>query len=90
MVRAFRPQARLYHFRSHDGLEVDGIVRSSQHVLPFEVKASRSVAIRDARSLARYLELDPQARVGLVFYMGAEVFRLTGKILALPVTALTA
>lgn len=88
LLRVFDPQARLYHLRTHDGLEVDGIACSGQRILPVEIKASFTVRTDDARALVRYMEREKRASLGLVLYMGADVLRLGDRVIALPATAL--
>jgi uncharacterized protein len=42
------PAARLFHLRTHDHLEVDGVIEQGPRKLLFEVKTSRTVTAADA------------------------------------------
>lgn len=43
--------AKLYHLRSHDGLEIDLLLEMPDHYLAFEIKMSEKVSSGDARNL---------------------------------------
>jgi len=45
--------AKLFHVRTHDGLEVDGLLEIGQRHLPLEIKASRTVKASDAAPIER-------------------------------------
>lgn len=87
-VEAFEPAMRLHFVRSHDGLEVDGVLVRGLKQLPFEIKSSVSVRAEDASALETYLELSGLGSVGVVFYRGTECRRLSRRVLAVPQTAL--
>jgi hypothetical protein len=89
-LQRYAPTARLHFFRSHDGLEIDGLIVDGMKRLPFEIKASTTVRTEDARSLESYMTRTGEAEVGLLFYRGEEVRRLTRNVLATPLTALLA
>jgi hypothetical protein len=87
LLPVFLPGAQAYHIRSHDGLEVDLLVRYRGYLYPFEVKASATVTSEDARSIERWLELSQSPASGAVIYAGGEVKRLSRNVVALPLTA---
>jgi len=87
-VEVFRPDARLHFIRSHDGLEVDGLLVRGVKQLPFEIKASGTVRTEDAAPLEKYLDLSAAAPFGVVFYRGSDCRRLSRRVLAIPQTAL--
>jgi len=87
-VEMFDTSMRLYFVRSHDGLEVDGLVVRGLKQLPFEIKASSTVRVEDGANLEKYMTLSGKPSVGLVFYRGVECRRLSGRVLAVPLTAL--
>jgi len=87
-VELFEPSMRLHFVRSHDGLEVDGLLVKGVKQLPFEIKASSTVRVDDARNLEKYMELSGSATAGIVFYRGSECRRLGRRVLAVPLTAL--
>jgi predicted AAA+ superfamily ATPase len=47
----YLPSARLYYFRSHNGLQVDGVIDTGRIRIPFQVKASQTVVRRMQRRL---------------------------------------
>lgn len=87
LLPVFLPGAQAYHLRSHDGLEIDLLVRYRGALYPFEVKASRTVTPDDARPIERWRELSGSSTTGAVIYAGSEVKRLGRSVVALPLTA---
>jgi uncharacterized protein len=87
-IEVFRPDARLHFIRSHDGLEVDGLLVRGLKQLPFEIKASETVRTEDAAPLEKYMDLSGSAPFGLVIYRGTTCRRLSRRVLAIPQTAL--
>jgi predicted AAA+ superfamily ATPase len=87
LLAYYLPSARLYHFRSHDGLEVDGIIDTGQSRIPFEVKAAQTVSVADAASIKRWMELSGHNQAGMVLYSGRETKPLADNIWAVPITA---
>lgn len=82
------PTGRLFFVRSHDGLEIDGLLQIGRKTLPFEVKSGRTVTIEDALPLSRWLDLNPTHGPGIVFYLGRETKPLAKNVGAVPVSAL--
>jgi hypothetical protein len=87
-VESFAPAMRLHFVRSHDGLEVDGLLVRGVRQLPFEIKASSTIRVEDGDNLEKYMALSGNASTGVVFYRGTECRRLSGRVLAVPLTAL--
>ncbi len=54
-----RPEC--YHWRSHDGLEVDLIVRTADGLVPVEIKKTSTPTPRHAAALTRFVALEPEA-----------------------------
>ena len=82
-------RARLYHWRSHDGLEVDLVVEDAAgRIAGVEVKASASVSSADFRSL-RYLQgaLGERFVRGVVLYGGADAVDFGPGLHAQPVAS---
>ena len=82
--------ARLFHLRTHDGLEVDAIVQHRNQLYPFEVKASRTVSAGDATAIERWIDLASSttptpAERGCVLYAGTTVQQLSRRVWAVPV-----
>lgn len=87
-VDVFEPDMRLHFVRSHDGLEVDGLLVNGVRQLPFEIKASGTIRVEDGIGLEKYMELAGNKSVGIVFYRGTECRRLGRRVMAVPMTAL--
>jgi len=82
--------ARLFHFRSQTGEEVDFVFeRRSGECLAIEVKAASTISTEDLKGL-RYLERElGEAFVqGVVLYSGTEIKYLGGRLIALPLSVL--
>ncbi len=80
--------ARLFHVRTHDGLEVDGLLEIGQRHLPLEIKASKTVTASDAAPIERWISLNPKHGPGIVLYLGEEYLTLSKNVRALPIGAL--
>jgi predicted AAA+ superfamily ATPase len=80
--------AQLFHVRTHDGLEVDGLVALGQRRLPFEIKASQTVTAADAAPIERWLALNPGHGPGTIIHAGSDYLPLTKNVRAVPATAL--
>ena len=86
-VDVFAPDMRLHFVRSHDGLEVDGVLVRGLKQLPFEIKSAATVCAADAAPLENYMDLSGTGALGVVFYRGTECRRLSRRVLAVPQTA---
>ena len=82
------PSARLFHLRTHDQLEIDGLIETGRKKLLFEVKSGRTVTADDAAPIERWLTLKPDHGPGLVLYAGEEYRILSRNVRALPVSML--
>lgn len=80
--------ARLFHVRTHEGLEVDGLLEIGQRHLPLEIKASKTVTASDAAPIERWLALNPKHGPGIVLYFGEDYLTLSKNVRAIPVGAL--
>lgn len=82
-VQPLRP--RLCYWRTTKGAEVDFVIEWGRHVLPLEVKSSKTVRQRDAKHVRTFLEeYSDLASAGLVLYDGEETYWLAEKVLAVP------
>lgn len=82
--------ARLYHYRSRDGEEVDVVIEHHDgRVVGIEVKASSSVSGDDLRHL-RHLrsKVGDSFHRGVLLYAGTEVLSLGDRLVAAPIDAL--
>jgi predicted AAA+ superfamily ATPase len=80
----------LYHFRSHDGQEVDCVLEDRQgRCAGIEIKASTAVSAGDAKGL-RYLkeQLGKRFVRGVVLYNGSKVIPFDDRIHAIPLGSL--
>ncbi|MFO7709713.1 MAG: ATP-binding protein [Desulfobacterales bacterium] len=85
-----RVKPGLFHFRSHDGSEVDFILEApGGRLVGVEVKASTAVANTDFKGL-RYLadRIPKRFHRGIVLYTGAEMLSFGPKLHAVPLPAL--
>jgi predicted AAA+ superfamily ATPase len=83
-------RARIYHFRSYDGYEVDAVLeRSDGRIVGVEVKASVSVERKDFRGLAALQEEAPaRFERGVVLHLGENFVPFGENLWALPLSAL--
>jgi predicted AAA+ superfamily ATPase len=88
LLPLFDPAARLFHVRTHDQLEVDGLVQLGRRFLPVEIKAGTSPSGEQAKAINRWTELNPDHGPGVVLHAGTDYVRLSRVARALPVTAL--
>lgn len=73
LLDSYMPEARLTHYRTHAGHEVDFIAEIGQRVLAIEVKASSRVDARDLKGIAGFLEAEPRCELAIVIYLGKTV-----------------
>ncbi len=85
----FLPDASLHYVRSHDGLEIDGLIQHGRHLLPFEIKAAATIRDDDARHLRLFIEREKRCAAGIIFHLGREIIPLSANLIAMPVGALT-
>lgn len=64
------PDARVHHFRTRRGAEVDFVVSVGRDVWGVEVKASRRVDARDLRGFAALADHAPRLKRRVVVYLG--------------------
>jgi uncharacterized protein len=78
----------LHFFRSAAGEECDFVIESGRQLIPIEVKASSTVAERDARGVRAFRNLFPrEAPFGLILYPGSHAFPAAEGVLAVPMAA---
>ena len=82
--------ARLSHYRSHDGVEVDLVLEDrAGSIVGIEVKSGATVRSDDVRGLRRLAERVGQRWTrGVVLYLGREAVSFSERLHALPMTAL--
>lgn len=82
--------ARLYHYRTRDGEEVDGVLEHHDgRIVGIEVKASSSVAEGDLRHLRHLASKAGDAfHLGVLLYTGSEVLSLGDRLVAAPIDTL--
>lgn len=82
--------ARLYHYRTRDGEEVDAVIENHDgRVVGIEVKASSSVSGDDLRHL-RHLrsKAGENFHLGVLLYTGTEVLPMGDRLIAAPLDSL--
>lgn len=87
-LQAFKPSCRLYFWRTHSGLEIDGLIIDGLNKLPFEIKASTNLDYKDAKGLREFISLNENCKYGFVFYLGETVTELGKNIWGLPIYSL--
>ncbi len=82
--------ATLSHYRTRDGVEVDGVLESSDgRLVGVEIKAANTVRAEDFTGL-RHLAAHAEARFhqGVVFYTGKDAMPFGERMTAVPIDAL--
>jgi predicted AAA+ superfamily ATPase len=80
------PRPEIYYWRTHTQQEVDFVLEWNRKLLPLEIKRGQCVRLAEIKSLELFLQEYPRlARVGIVFYGGTEVLRLSDRIVAAPI-----
>ncbi len=90
LLSVYARGARLHYLRTHGGMEIDGLVVSGRNLLPFEIKASATVRMEDARHLRAFLATGKGAKFGLVLHAGEECRMLAPDVFAVPLSILLA
>lgn len=83
-LAAYYPEARLTHYRSHSGYEVDFVVEIGQTVLAIEVKAAGRVDSRDMKGLKAFMATESRCLAGVVLYQGTDIIQLGERTWAVP------
>lgn len=80
----------LYHYRDHDGAEVDLVVETDEgDVIGIEVKAASSFSARQFSGLSTLRDLlGDRFRAGIVLNTGREGYHYSQKLWGLPISAL--
>jgi hypothetical protein len=80
----------LYHFRTHEGDEVDLVLeRRGGALVGIEVKSAATVTAADFKGLRALAQIAGRRfRCGIVLYTGAEIVPFGAGLFALPVQAL--
>ncbi|MFP4536128.1 MAG: ATP-binding protein [Spirochaetaceae bacterium] len=91
LLPLFATGADPFHLRTHDGLEIDLIIRYQGRLIPIEIKARRTAHPEDAAPIEKWIALagaapGPEriADVGAVLYAGTEVVRLSRHVWGIP------
>jgi predicted AAA+ superfamily ATPase len=82
------PRPEVYYWRTAADVEVDFVVEQKRRLLPIEVKASSRVRTVEARGLEHFLDKHPQACWGLLVHAGADLYRLSPRVVAAPLASL--
>ena len=84
------PEARLYHYRTRDGIEVDAVLEDPRgRVVGVEVKAAETVRASDFRGLMHLRDrLGERFLAGFVLHLGTASRAFGDRLRALPAAAL--
>jgi hypothetical protein len=82
------PRPELSTWRTSAGQEVDFIIESGRRILPLEVKATARPVGRDLRGLEAFLDLHPEARLGVLACTCTEPHAVSSRIIAVPFESL--
>jgi len=82
--------ARLYHYRTRDGQEVDAVLEHNDgRLVGIEVKASSTVTAEDFRHLVHLRDrTDERFHAGIVLYAGTDILSFGDRLIAAPADAL--
>ena len=84
-IKTMRPEAEMWFYRTHGGLEVDLLITTSDGVWGIEVKASQQVNKSMFSSLRRLSsQIDSPWRGGLVVYLGDFLRQMGQDLWAIP------
>ncbi len=83
------PAARIYHWRTVPGHEVDFVLEYGRKILAFEVKLTKKPSYHDANGLRKFLGDHPQSVGGIILHGGSDIRRLGENIMAFPWTMIT-
>jgi len=78
------PSARIYHWRTVTGNEVDFVLEHGRKLIAIEVKMTSKPRFSDARSLRLFLDEHPEATTAFLVHTGTEIVYLDEKIVAVP------
>jgi len=78
--------AKMYHFRTHNGAEVDLILEHDGAYFPIEIKSKAHVSRHDARGILSFMDTFPNVNIklGIILHAGTECYYVHEKILAMP------
>lgn len=78
----------LYFWRTSNGAEVDLLIEDGKKIIPIEIKTTYRIKPESIRGLKEFISLDIGRDIpfGVVFYRGDEVYRISDKIWAIPIS----
>jgi uncharacterized protein len=83
-------RAKLYHFRTTTGIEVDCIVETSNgDLIAIKIKKSEKITASDFKGITQFQSLLPDRfHTGIVLYTGDRIIPFSQKLFAIPVSML--
>ena len=77
----------LYFWRTSNGAEIDLLIEKDRSIIPIEIKHAVSIARNSIRGILDFMNLKTSKKIpfGIVFYRGDRIYRITEKILAIPI-----
>lgn len=77
-----------YHWRTHNGSEVDAVLDFNGRPHPIEFKAGSNLSGYDARGIRAFMKTYPRSAPGIVVYGGKEFYMVADQVAAIPWNAL--
>jgi predicted AAA+ superfamily ATPase len=76
----------IYHWRSHNGAEVDLLFEQNGFLYPIEIKMRSYLTQNDTRGLRAFRETYPLDRIktGIIIYAGDRCYRVDDSVIAVP------
>ncbi len=89
LLSVFKPNARLYFFSVHEGIEIDLVIEYNGKLLPIEIKSSSVVKNNHLRGIKRFIQIfENRTDFGIVAYLGDNFMQIDNKLYLVPITNL--
>ncbi len=86
LLPVYFPSDRIYFLRSHEGMEIDLLIQHGEHLVPLEIKSSRTITAADAEPIEKWLSLSGREENGMIIYAGTSLRRASRHVVAAPLT----
>ncbi|MDD5704774.1 MAG: ATP-binding protein [Kiritimatiellae bacterium] len=78
----------MYHWRTHNGAEVDVVLDYDGRLYPLEFKAASNLSGYDARGILAFRKANARVAPGVIVYGGRIPYRVTQEVVAIPWNAI--
>jgi len=88
IISTCNKKVTLSFWRTSNGAEVDLIIEKGLSLIPVEIKSSVKLPGRTISNLSNFMDSLKTKRnipFAVIFYMGNEIYRVTKKIVAIPI-----